>query len=55
MGDTTAAIALAHPENDYLALEVHTPGVGSLLKLIEAGISPTSASSSTMRWKCCAT
>jgi tRNA (guanine-N7-)-methyltransferase len=35
-GDSTAAIAQAHPENDYLALEVHTPGVGNLLKLIEA-------------------
>jgi len=34
MGESTAAIALAHPENDYLALEVHTPGVGSLLKQI---------------------
>ena len=36
MGDSTAAIALAHPENDTLALEVHTPGVGNLLKLIDA-------------------
>jgi tRNA (guanine-N7-)-methyltransferase len=36
MGDSTAAIALAHPEIDYLALEVHTPGVGNLLKLIDA-------------------
>jgi tRNA (guanine-N7-)-methyltransferase len=36
MGETTATIAAAHPENDYLALEVHTPGVGNLLKLIEA-------------------
>ena len=36
MGDSTATIALAHPENDYLALEVHTPGVGNLLKLIAA-------------------
>lgn len=36
MGVTTAEIAVAHPENDYLALEVHTPGVGNLLKLIEA-------------------
>lgn len=36
MGDSTAAIAQAHPENDYLALEVHTPGVGNLLKLIDA-------------------
>jgi tRNA (guanine-N7-)-methyltransferase len=34
MGETTAAIALAHPERDYLAVEVHTPGVGSLLKRI---------------------
>src|SRR5574340_1283109 len=36
MGDSTATIALAHTENDYLALEVHTPGVGNLLKLIDA-------------------
>jgi tRNA (guanine-N7-)-methyltransferase len=36
MGDSTATIAQAHPENDYLCLEVHTPGVGNLLKLIDA-------------------
>ena len=35
MGESTATIAQAHPENDYLAIEVHTPGVGSLLKQIE--------------------
>lgn len=35
MGETTAAIAQSHPQNDYLAIEVHTPGVGSLLKQIE--------------------
>ena len=35
MGETTAAIAAAHPENGYLAIEVHTPGVGSLLKQID--------------------
>jgi tRNA (guanine-N7-)-methyltransferase len=35
MGDSTAAIARSHPGNDYLALEVHTPGVGNLLKLID--------------------
>ena len=35
MGGSTATIAAAHPENDYLALEVHTPGVGNLLKLID--------------------
>ena len=35
MGETTARIAQAHPENDYLGIEVHTPGVGSLLKRID--------------------
>ncbi|MCX7165263.1 MAG: tRNA (guanosine(46)-N7)-methyltransferase TrmB [Rhodocyclales bacterium] len=34
MGETTAAIAAEHPQNDYLGIEVHTPGVGSLLKEI---------------------
>jgi tRNA (guanine-N7-)-methyltransferase len=34
MGDTTAAIAAAMPETNFLGVEVHTPGVGSLLKLI---------------------
>ena len=34
MGETTARIAQAQPQNNYLAIEVHTPGVGSLLKLI---------------------
>lgn len=39
MGEATARIAKQHPENDYLAIEVHTPGVGSLLKRIgEEGI-----------------
>jgi tRNA (guanine-N7-)-methyltransferase len=32
MGETTAEIAQAHPEIDYLAIEVHAPGVGALLK-----------------------
>jgi len=35
MGETTAAIAQANPGSDYLAIEVHGPGVGSLLKRIE--------------------
>ena len=35
MGETTARIAAGHPENDYLGIEVHTPGVGSLLKEID--------------------
>lgn len=36
MGETTVAIAAAHPGIDYLGIEVHTPGVGSLLKQIDA-------------------
>jgi tRNA (guanine-N7-)-methyltransferase len=36
MGETTATIAAEHPQNDYLGIEVHTPGVGSLLKEIAA-------------------
>ncbi len=35
MGESTAQIASSNPDKDYLALEVHTPGVGSLLKRIE--------------------
>jgi len=35
MGEATARIAAAHPEIDYLGIEVHTPGVGSLLKRID--------------------
>lgn len=35
MGAATAEIARNHPENDYLGIEVHTPGVGNLLRLIE--------------------
>jgi tRNA (guanine-N7-)-methyltransferase len=35
MGETTARIAAEHPENDYLGIEVHTPGVGALLKRID--------------------
>ena len=34
MGETTALIAEQHPQNDYLGIEVHTPGVGSLMKEI---------------------
>ena len=35
MGETTARIAAENPQVDYLGIEVHTPGVGSLLKLME--------------------
>jgi tRNA (guanine-N7-)-methyltransferase len=40
MGQTTAEMAAANPDRDYLCVEVHTPGVGSLLRLIgERGLS----------------
>ncbi|MFT7227894.1 MAG: tRNA (guanine-N7-)-methyltransferase [Methylophilaceae bacterium] len=35
MGDATAKIAQTLPDHDLLAVEVHAPGVGALLKLIE--------------------
>ena len=35
MGETTAEIALANPATDFIAIEVHAPGVGSLLKKIQ--------------------
>jgi tRNA (guanine-N7-)-methyltransferase len=39
MGETTAAIAQLRPEDDFLAIEVHLPGVGALLKRIgEVGL-----------------
>ena len=34
MGDATAQIARGRPETDFIGVEVHTPGVGALLKLI---------------------
>ena len=34
MGETTAKIAALRPSDDFLAIEVHAPGVGALLKLI---------------------
>ena len=37
MGETTAVLAEQHPENDYLALEVHLPGVGALIRRAAAG------------------
>jgi len=38
MGETTAKIAQTLPECDFLAAEVHTPGVGALLKLIDESV-----------------
>lgn len=34
MGETTAHIAAAQPATNFIGIEVHTPGVGSLLKEI---------------------
>ncbi|WP_028537128.1 tRNA (guanosine(46)-N7)-methyltransferase TrmB [Paludibacterium yongneupense] len=34
MGGASAEIAEQNPERDYLGIEVHSPGVGNLLKLI---------------------
>ena len=34
MGTATSAIAVARPDTDFIGVEVHTPGVGALLKQI---------------------
>jgi tRNA (guanine-N7-)-methyltransferase len=40
MGDATATIAQSLPDIDFIGVEVHTPGVGALLKRIgETGLS----------------
>lgn len=36
MGTATAFIAKMQPEQDFLGVEVHTPGVGALMRLLEA-------------------
>jgi tRNA (guanine-N7-)-methyltransferase len=36
MGHTTAEIAAARPDTDFVGIEVYTPGVGSLLRTLEA-------------------
>ncbi|WP_239098417.1 tRNA (guanosine(46)-N7)-methyltransferase TrmB [Micromonospora qiuiae] len=35
MGDTTAEMAAVDPDRDYLAVEVHTPGIANLLDLLD--------------------
>ncbi len=35
MGHATADIALARPNDNFIGIEVHTPGVGSLLKMLD--------------------
>jgi tRNA (guanine-N7-)-methyltransferase len=34
MGESTAAIAGRMPDHDFIGIEVHSPGVGALLKLV---------------------
>jgi tRNA (guanine-N7-)-methyltransferase len=36
MGETTIALALAQPERDVIAIDVHTPGAGALLRGLSA-------------------
>ena len=36
MGEASAAIAQAHPDQDFIGIEVHAPGVGALLLQIDA-------------------
>ena len=35
-GESLATTAAAHPEIDFLGIEIHRPGIGHLLKLLEA-------------------
>jgi tRNA (guanine-N7-)-methyltransferase len=35
MGETTAEIAAAHPQRNFVGIEVHAPGVGSLLRELD--------------------
>ncbi|SEP13907.1 tRNA (guanosine(46)-N7)-methyltransferase TrmB [Aquisalimonas asiatica] len=34
-GESLATMAAAHPERDYIGVEVHRPGIGRLLNLVE--------------------
>jgi len=40
MGGSLAEMARAHPELDYIGVEVHAPGIGNLLKLADAAALP---------------
>jgi len=37
MGDAVVAMAAARPEHDFLAVDVHTPGLGNVLRMAERG------------------
>jgi len=46
MGDAVVAMAGARPEHDFLAVDVHTPGLGNVLRLAErAGLTNVRAAS----------
>jgi tRNA (guanine-N7-)-methyltransferase len=46
MGDAVIALALARPGHDFLAVDVHTPGLGNVLRLAErAGLTNVRAAS----------
>jgi tRNA (guanine-N7-)-methyltransferase len=46
MGDAVAAMAAARPDHDFLAVDVHTPGLGNVLRLAErAGLTNLRAAS----------
>jgi tRNA (guanine-N7-)-methyltransferase len=46
MGDAVVAMAAACPEHDFLAVDVHTPGLGNVLRLAErAGLANVRAAS----------
>jgi tRNA (guanine-N7-)-methyltransferase len=52
MGETTAEIAAAHPEADFVAIEVHGPGVAACSIASSSTRSRTCASSATMPSRC---
>jgi tRNA (guanine-N7-)-methyltransferase len=46
MGDAAVAMAAACPEHDFLAVDVHTPGLGNVLRMAElAGLTNVRAAS----------
>jgi tRNA (guanine-N7-)-methyltransferase len=46
MGDAVVAMAAARPEHDFLAVDVHTPGLGNVLRMSErAGLTNVRAAS----------
>lgn len=51
MGEATAAMAAAEPGRDVLAVDVHTPGQGNLLRLLDvAGLTNVRVADGDARW-----